>query len=53
MLDRQDSLIQNVRNEVKLEFNPASDDFYSFTIDDFVLNDYTPITPQLTFELAE
>ena len=53
MLDRQDALIQTVRNEVKLEFNPTSDDFYSFTIDDFVLTDYTPITPQLTFELAE
>ena len=52
MLDRQDALIQTVRNEVKLEFNPTSDDFYSFTIDDFVLTDYTPITPQLTFELA-
>ena len=53
ILDRQEVLIQTVRNEVKLEFNPASDDFYSFTIDDFVLNDYTPIEPQLKFELAE
>lgn len=53
LLDRQEALIQNVRNEVKLEFNPASDDFYSFTIDDFVLADYTPIEPQLKFELAE
>ena len=53
LLDRQEALIQNVREEVKLEFNPKSDDFYSFTIDDFVLADYTPIEPQLKFELAE
>ena len=53
MLDRQEAVIQNVRNEIKLEFNPKSDDFYSFSIDDFVLTDYTPIDPQLKFELAE
>lgn len=53
LLDRQEDLIQNVRKEVKLEFNPKSDDFYSFTIDDFVLTEYTPIEPQLKFELAE
>ena len=53
LLDRQEELIQNVRTEIELEFNPESDDFYSFTIDDFNLKEYTPIDPQLKFELAE
>ena len=39
-------------NEVKMEFNPKSDDFYSFTIDDFNLVGYEPIKPQLNFDLG-
>lgn len=37
---------------VKMEFNPKSDDFYDFTIDDFNLVGYEPQKPQLTFELG-
>lgn len=40
--------IQNPR----LEFNPKSNDFYSFSIDDFNLKDYEPIKPQLKFDLG-
>lgn len=40
--------IQNPR----LEFNPTSNDFYSFSIDDFDLKDYEPIKPQLKFDLG-
>lgn len=39
-------------DEVKMEFNPKSDDFYSFTIDDFNLIGYEPIKPQLNFDLG-
>lgn len=39
-------------DEVKMEFNPKSDDFYSFTIDDFNLVGYEPIKPQLNFDLG-
>lgn len=36
----------------KLIFNPKSDNFYDFSIDDFTLEDYDPIKPQLHFELG-
>lgn len=39
-------------DEVKLAFNPMSDDFYSFTIDDFELIGYEPQKPQLSFDLG-
>ena len=39
-------------DEVKVTFNPKSDDFYSFTIDDFELIGYKPIKPQLNFDLG-
>lgn len=39
-------------DEVKMEFNPKSDDFYSFTIDDFNLVGYEPMKPQLSFDLG-
>lgn len=38
--------------DTRLEFNPKSDDFYSFTIDDFTMRNYEPIKPQLTFDLG-
>ena len=38
--------------EVKLNFNPATDDFYSFRLEDFSLENYEPCEPQLKFELA-
>jgi thymidylate synthase len=36
----------------KLHFNPKSNDFYSYTIDDFEMVDYNPVKPQLKFEVA-
>lgn len=38
--------------KVKLVLNPEKKDFYSFTIDDFSLVEYSPRTPNLKFELA-
>ena len=39
-------------DEVKMEFNPKSNDFYSFTVDDFNLIGYNPVKPQLSFDLG-
>ena len=39
-------------NNVRLEFNPKSDNFYDFTIDDFSMVNYNPIKPQLKLELG-
>ena len=36
----------------KLILNPEKTNFYDFTIDDFIMEDYTPIKPQLKFELG-
>lgn len=36
----------------KLTFNPKSDNFYDFTIEDFELVNYEPQHPQLSFELG-
>ena len=36
----------------KLVLNSNKTDFYSFTIDDFTLENYEPIKPQLRFELG-
>lgn len=59
LLKRADSqsLIMNDRKQyefqpVLMEFNPKSDDFYEFTIDDFKLIGYEPIRPQLKLELG-
>ena len=35
-----------------MSFNPKSNDFYSFTIDDFELENYYPIKPQIPLELG-
>lgn len=35
-----------------LVFNPKSDNFYEFTVDDFEIVDYEPVKPQLSFELG-
>ncbi|WP_240470429.1 thymidylate synthase [Helcococcus sueciensis] len=32
--------------------NPDKKDFYSFTIDDFTLENYNPQKPNLKFEMA-
>ena len=37
---------------VKLNFEPKYNDFYSFHINDFSLENYEPCEPQLKFELA-
>lgn len=37
---------------IKLALNPDKTDFYSFTIDDFKLENYNPKKPNLKFELA-
>ena len=37
---------------VEMKFNPKSDDFYDFSIDDFELVGYEPIRPQLKLELG-
>lgn len=38
--------------EVELILNPDKTDFYEFTIDDFKLVGYSPVKPNLKFELA-
>lgn len=38
--------------DLKMNFNPKSNDFYDFTIDDFELVNYNPIKPQLKLELG-
>lgn len=35
-----------------LTLNPSKKNFYDFTIDDFTMNDYEPIKPQLKLELG-
>lgn len=39
-------------NNVELKFNPKSNNFYDFTVDDFELIGYEPIKPQLKFDLG-
>lgn len=38
--------------DVKLEFNPKTDNFYEFSIEDFTIRNYEPIKPQLTLDLG-
>ena len=35
-----------------LTLNPSKKNFYDFTIDDFTMNDYNPVKPQLKLELG-
>lgn len=37
---------------VKMNFNPKSNNFYDFSIEDFSLENYNPIKPQLKLELG-
>ena len=37
---------------VKMNFNPKSDNFYDFSIDDFSVESYSPIKPQLKLDLG-
>ncbi len=38
--------------EIRLVLNPEKNNFYDFTIDDFTLENYNPVKPNLKFELA-
>ena len=38
--------------KIKLVLNPEKTNFYDFTIDDFTLENYNPVKPNLKFELA-
>jgi thymidylate synthase len=53
MIQRAPEVYEVATEKIKLEFNPKSNDFYSFTIDDFKLVNYNPINRQIKFELAE
>ena len=37
---------------VKMNFNPKSDNFYDFSIEDFSIENYNPIKPQIKLELG-
>lgn len=39
-------------NSVSMKFEPKTNDFYDFTIDDFELINYSPIKPQITLPLG-
>lgn len=39
-------------DQIKLVLNPNKNNFYDFTIDDFTMENYNPIKPNLKFELA-
>ena len=47
-VDKNESLFQGP----KLILNPEKSNFYDFTIDDFTLENYNPIKPQLKLELG-
>lgn len=49
---RDEEKTNGEKPEPKLVLNPDKTDFYSFTIDDFALENYDPIKPQLKFEIA-
>ncbi len=43
---------QEDSDKIRLVLNPDKTDFYDFTIDDFKMENYNPIKPNLKFELA-
>lgn len=51
-LKSEESYYKYQFDEVRMEFNPKTDNFYDFTIDDFNLIGYEPIKPQLKLELG-
>lgn len=51
-LKMDDSRYDYKFDTVKMEFNPSSNSFYDFNIDDFKLIGYEPIRPQLKLELG-
>ena len=48
----EESVYKYVFTNVEMKFEPKSNDFYDFSIDDFELVNYNPIKPQLTLELG-
>ena len=49
---RDEEKVHGEQLEPKLVLNTDKTDFYSFIIDDFTLENYDPIKPQLKFEIA-
>lgn len=43
---------QSDSDSIKLILNPEKTNFYDFTIDDFTLENYSPVKPNLKFEMA-
>ncbi|WP_101772742.1 thymidylate synthase [Peptostreptococcus faecalis] len=43
---------QGKDGDIKLVLNPEKTNFYDFTIDDFTMENYSPVKPNLKFELA-
>lgn len=52
MVRRYDKMPRQNTPTPWLNFNPKSDNFYDFTIDDFSMENYNPIQPQLKGEIA-
>lgn len=50
--DKDDSQYNHKFDSVVMHFNPKSNDFYEFSINDFSLEGYNPIKPQLKLELG-
>jgi len=40
------------KGSVHLILNPKKTNFYDFTIDDFAIENYNPVKPQLNLEIA-
>lgn len=51
MLNRY-SIVKNNDNMPRLILNPDKNNFYDFTIDDFIMENYEPVKPQIKFELG-
>lgn len=51
MIDRFDNIEDNGANP-RLVINTDKKNFYEFTIDDFVMENYSPIKPQIKFEFG-
>lgn len=51
-LETDDTTYKYKFDKVEMRFNPKSNNFYGFTIDDFELVNYNPIKPQVSLELG-
>ena len=57
MLDREleiekDEFMNGIKKQPMLILNPDKTNFYDFTIEDFTMENYEPIRPQLKLELG-